>query len=70
MVDIVIGATVHSWQVCDSAGQWIDVPYIPGTILLLAGEFLHFHSNKKFKPGVSHCLESIAREIKHTTRTL
>ncbi|XP_045131977.1 2-oxoglutarate-dependent dioxygenase 33-like [Portunus trituberculatus] len=35
-------------QIRDSAGQWIDVPYVPGTILLLAGEFLHFHSNKKF----------------------
>ncbi|MPC16109.1 hypothetical protein E2C01_008924 [Portunus trituberculatus] len=27
----------------------MDVPYVPGTILLLAGEFLHFHSYKRFK---------------------
>ncbi|KAK8398836.1 hypothetical protein O3P69_004140 [Scylla paramamosain] len=36
-------------QVRDSAGQWVDVAYVPGTILLLAGEFLHFHSYKRFK---------------------
>lgn len=40
----------EGFQVCDSAGQWQDVPFVPGTILVIAGEFLHFYSNKRFKP--------------------
>lgn len=40
----------EGFQVCDAAGQWIDVPFVPGTILVLVGEFLHLHSNKRFIP--------------------
>ncbi|KAK8398820.1 hypothetical protein O3P69_004130 [Scylla paramamosain] len=39
-------------QVRDSAGRWIDVKCVPGTIILLAGEFLHFHSYKRFRPAM------------------
>ncbi|KAG0726489.1 Gibberellin 2-beta-dioxygenase 3 [Chionoecetes opilio] len=40
----------EGFQICDPSGQWVDVPFVPGTILLLAGEFLHFYSNKRFIP--------------------
>ncbi|KAG0726988.1 hypothetical protein GWK47_035552 [Chionoecetes opilio] len=46
----VIAATLCHPQICDPSGQWVDVPFVPGTILLLAGEFLHFYSNKRFIP--------------------
>ncbi|XP_063849466.1 uncharacterized protein LOC135093837 [Scylla paramamosain] len=33
-------------QVCSADGAWIDVP--PNNLLLMAGQFLHFYSHKKF----------------------
>ncbi|TOF84567.1 hypothetical protein CGJ15_26080, partial [Vibrio parahaemolyticus] len=35
-------------QVRDRRGSWLDVPYVPGTIIILAGDFIKFYSNNKF----------------------
>lgn len=37
------------FQVRDPSGQWVDLPNVPGTVLLMGGEFLTFYSNKRFK---------------------
>lgn len=44
---------LFSPQVLDSSGRWMDVPVVPGTVLLLVGEFLNFYSNKRFRAAVS-----------------
>ncbi|XP_069936634.1 uncharacterized protein [Cherax quadricarinatus] len=34
-------------QVCDQDGKWLDAEPIPGTILILAGDFLKYYSDNK-----------------------
>nr|XP_053654427.1 uncharacterized protein LOC128703655 [Cherax quadricarinatus] len=34
-------------QVCDQDGKWLDAEPIPGTILILAGDFLKCYSDNK-----------------------
>ncbi|KAG7167117.1 2-oxoglutarate-Fe(II) type oxidoreductase ppzD-like [Homarus americanus] len=55
-------------QVQDSEGSWFDVTPVPGTIFLLAGEFLQFHSGEKFLAPTHKVLIPAGEEARGTAR--